>query len=99
MRRSPSGLVHVLDGAPVHEGALLELLLADGTWLRGTYSWSGVAARWPGLRFELGGAPAGVQDSSRRPMAVMALPPQARLRRIQLAGGVAVAEARDRESG
>jgi hypothetical protein len=70
---------HILDGEVLAEGTRLQVLLEDGTWLEGTYSWSGVVARWPGLRVELGGPlPEG---TVRRPMAVMALPPQALCRR------------------
>lgn len=79
MRQEGSSGHHVLDGVALTEGARLQVRLADGTWLEGTYSWSGVIARWPGLRIELGGpVPEGVP---RRPMAVMALPPQAVVRR------------------
>jgi hypothetical protein len=73
---------HFLDGYPLEEGALLEVLLANGTWLRGTYSWSGARARWPGMRFELGGPPLVIADETRPLMAVMALPPQAMVRRV-----------------
>jgi len=70
---------HFLDGEVLSEGTRLQVLLEGGTWLEGTYSWSGVVARWPGLRIELGGSlPEG---TVRRPMAVMALPPQAICRR------------------
>lgn len=70
---------HVLDGEVLAEGTRLQVLLEDGTWLEGSYSWSGVVARWPGLRIELGGP---LPDGTvRRPMAVMALPPQALCRR------------------
>ena len=70
---------HFLDGEVLLEGTRLQVLLPDGTWLEGIYSWSGVVARWPGVRIELGGpVPEG---TVRRPMAVMALPPQAVCRR------------------
>jgi hypothetical protein len=75
---------HILDGEPLEEGTRLQVLLESGVWLDGTYSWSGAVARWPGLRIELGGpVPEG---SIRRPMAVMALPPQAMCRRTAGAG-------------
>jgi hypothetical protein len=64
---------------PLQEGARLQVLIESGAWLDGTYTWSGVAARWPGLRIELGGPIP--QDVVRRPAAVMALPPQATVRR------------------
>ena len=71
---------HVLDGEVLLEGTRLQVQLVDGTWLEGTYSWSGVVARWPGLRIELGGPVA--EGTVRRPMAVMALPPQAICQRV-----------------
>src|SRR5262249_32902641 len=92
LRHGTHGFCHYLEGFPVEEGAVLELLLASGSWLRGSYSWSGVTARWPGLRFELGGPQMVTTDGARRPMAVMALPPQAQLRRVQVEAFIAVAE-------
>jgi hypothetical protein len=69
---------HVLDDVPLTEGSPIRVRMADGTWLEGTYTWSGNMARWPGLRIALGGpVPEG---STRRPVAVMALPPQADVR-------------------
>jgi hypothetical protein len=54
--RGPEGNLHYfLDGLPLNNGEELELLLADGTWLRGHYQWSGNPARWPGLRVPIGG--------------------------------------------
>ncbi len=85
-------MCHFLDGVPLDEGTPLEVLLADGSWLCGIYSWSGVTARWPGLRFELGGPPMLASDGIRRPMAVMALPPQAQLRRAYGLSAISVAE-------
>jgi hypothetical protein len=79
MRQVGSSTLHFLEGQPLAEGTRLQVQLADGSWLEGVYSWSGVVARWPGLRIELGGPiPEGWP---RRPMAVMALPPQAVVRR------------------
>jgi hypothetical protein len=68
---------HILDDVPLTEGNRLRVRLADGTWLDGTYTWNGNGARWPGLRIALGGP---VPEGSRRPMAVMAIPPQADVR-------------------
>jgi hypothetical protein len=82
LRQGVQGLCHYLEGALIDEGTPLEVLLADGTWLRGLYSWSGVSARWPGLRFELAAPSTATSEALRRPMAVMALPPQAQLRRV-----------------
>ncbi len=92
LRQGVRGFCHYLEGFPVDEGTPLEVLLADGTWLAGVYSWSGVSARWPGLRFELGGVPQQTTDGIRRPMAVMALPPQAQLRRLSDIQHVAAAD-------
>lgn len=79
MRQVDGTSQHFLDGTLLVEGMRLQVLLENGSWLEGTYSWSGVAARWPGLRIELGGPiPPGWP---RRPAAVMALPPQATVRR------------------
>jgi len=79
LRQEGGNAQHFLEEQPLNDGARLQVLLEDGTWLEGTYSWSGVVARWPGLRIELGGPiPEGWP---RRPMAVMAIPPQAIIRR------------------
>jgi hypothetical protein len=76
--------VYVLDGEPLRNSEPVELLLEDGSWLRGTWEWSGQEIRWPGLRFRLGGdapAYAFAQESSRT--AIVALPPNAVLRRMR----------------
>ena len=80
--RGPEGeRVHHLQGAPVQRGDELELLLSDGYWLRGRYDWSGLEARWAGLRIELGGPWQHDVYDLRPPSAVMALHPDAILRR------------------
>jgi hypothetical protein len=69
--------VHVLQNRPLSRGDVIEVLLADGTWLRGHYDWSGIEARWAGLRIELG-APAQVSaDWPAPPAGVIALHPEA----------------------
>src|SRR4051794_8431659 len=78
--RGPAGQrVHVLEDRPLARGDELELLLADGYWLRGRYEWGGLEARWPGLRIELGG-PWQRGAVERPPAAVMALHPDAIVR-------------------
>jgi len=80
--RGPEGArVHHLQGAPLERGDEVELLLADGYWLRGRYDWSGLEARWAGLRIELGGPWQDNVYEIRPPSAVMALHPDAILRR------------------
>ena len=69
---------HCLAGRPVTTGTELELLLDDGTWVRGRYDWSGLDARWPGLRVKLRADH--LLDGDRPIYAVLALPPQAQLR-------------------
>lgn len=71
--------MHVLLERPVRRGDALELLLSDGYWLRGQYDWSGIEARWPGLRVELGG-PWQHDGEARPPAAVLALHPDAIVR-------------------
>jgi hypothetical protein len=72
--------IHVLDEQALRSGERVELLLADGRWLEGTYEWSGSEVRWPTFRFALGGdGPAYAVFNSRT--AAVALPPDAVLRR------------------
>jgi hypothetical protein len=71
--------VHELDGRPVESDAVLELRLRGDLWIRGRYQWSGVMARWPGLRVELGGSWE-KSDPVQAPAAVLALHPDAELR-------------------
>lgn len=59
---------------------MIELLLVDGYWLRGHYEWSGLEARWPGLRVELGGPRQTMLGAERPPAAVLALHPDAIVR-------------------
>lgn len=79
LRELAGGQQHVLQERPLVRGDAIELMLADGYWLRGTYEWSGLAARWPGLRVELGG-PWQTSDVERPPAAVLALHPDAIVR-------------------
>ncbi|MGZ3425325.1 MAG: hypothetical protein ACXVCV_01695 [Polyangia bacterium] len=73
---------YFLDGEALRPGERVELLLHDHRWLPGVYEWSGQEIRWPGLRFLLGGdAPPYALENSRT--AVVALPPDAVLRRIR----------------
>jgi hypothetical protein len=71
---------HVLQERPLQRGDEIELLLSDGYWLRGRYEWSGLEARWPGLRVELGGPWQANKFESRPPAAVLALHPDAVVR-------------------
>ena len=81
LRRERGTLHHYLDGQLVEVGARLEVLLRGGQWIVGHYDWNGVEARWPGLRFELGGAwEADPRATPRPPSGVMALHPDATLR-------------------
>jgi hypothetical protein len=70
---------HVLHDRVLARGDVIELLLSDGYWLRGQYEWSGLPARWPGLRVELGG-PWQKTQVERPPAAVLALHPDAVVR-------------------
>jgi hypothetical protein len=72
--------VHVLQDRPLSRGDEIELLLGDGYWLHGHYEWSGIEARWPGLRVDLGGPWQRVPVEDRPPAAVLALHPDAILR-------------------
>lgn len=74
--------MHFLDGEPVRQGETLELLLAGGQWLRGTYEWSGQLARWAGFRVPLGGPTETAPRDGFVPAAVLALHPDAVLRRL-----------------
>jgi hypothetical protein len=66
---------HWLGAEPIDNGTEIDVLLDDGTRLRGSYEWSGMPARWPGLRVRLRTTAAAVAG---RPVhAVVALPPQA----------------------
>lgn len=81
LRRDRGQLRHFLEGKPVEPGTQLEVLLSGGRWLVGVYDWNGVEARWPGLRFELGGAwETELSKVTRPPSGVMALHPDATLR-------------------
>jgi hypothetical protein len=71
---------HVLQGSALRRGDEIDLLLADGYWLRGRYDWSGMEARWAGLRVELGGPWQNRRDEPYPPFAVLALHPDAIVR-------------------
>lgn len=73
------GRRHFLDGRPVHAGAALELLLADGHWLRGRYEWSYAAGQAPTLHIALGG-PDEAQRQDATPAVSFALPARTVLR-------------------
>ncbi|HXU68905.1 MAG TPA: hypothetical protein VN947_06225 [Polyangia bacterium] len=79
LRGSEGKRVHVLQDQPLSRGDEIEILLSDGHWLPGRYDWSGIEARWPGLRIELG-SPARPDEMTRAPAAVMALHPDAIVR-------------------
>jgi hypothetical protein len=80
LRANGAGKLHFLDEEALRSGAPVELLLADGRWLEGTYEWSGSEVRWPTFRFALGGdVPAYAIENART--AAVALPPDAVLRR------------------
>ena len=83
--RNIEGRIHyVLDEEPLAQGDPVELLLDDETWLRGVWEWSGQEIRWPGLRFKLGGdAPPYAFQQEYTRTAIVALPPNAVLRRIR----------------
>lgn len=80
LRGAEGQRVHVLQNRPLRRGDEIELLLSDGYWLRGHYDWSGIEARWPGLRIELGGPRRSDSDREHPPAAVMALHPDALVR-------------------
>lgn len=44
------GTTHHLDGLPLRDGDAIDIQLGDGSWLSGSYTWSGHRARWPVLR-------------------------------------------------
>jgi hypothetical protein len=78
LRQEGKVMRHELDGRPVEPNSLLELRLRNDQWISGQYQWSGVTARWPGLRVELGGEWDAREGNA--PAAVLALHPEAELR-------------------
>lgn len=70
---------YYLDGQRLENGDGLELLLADGTWLRGAYEWRGIPVVWPALRIDLAGRVS--RNSERQNSTAMPIPPTAMLRR------------------
>jgi hypothetical protein len=80
LRQVDGGAGYFLDGEQLRAGEHVELLLHDGQWLGGVYEWNGQEIRWPAFRFLLGGSgPVYASENSRT--AVVALPPDAVLRR------------------
>ena len=77
LRANGNGRAHFLNGARVSVGDEIEILLTSGVWLRGRYDWSGIDARWPGLRVALGGPWESAPADVFRPAAVLALHPDA----------------------
>ena len=76
--RSDGRQRHYLDGRPVHAGAALQLLLADGHWLPVRYEWS-----WddtPPRAYATLGAPAEAARQDLHPLVEFTLPPRAILR-------------------
>ena len=69
---------HWIGAVALYNGVEIEVILEDGTLLRGTYEWSGMTARWPGVRVKLR---VRQEPENGRPIyAVLALPPQALVR-------------------
>lgn len=67
---------HFLDNRPVSDGAVLDLVLADGTCVRGKYDWTGRPDAAPTFVFEL--ATSGDDTTPmERPMLRGELPPDA----------------------
>lgn len=79
LREEDNHVAYHLDGKVMSNGEPLELLLADGTWLRGSFEWRGIPVVWPALRIELAGLVS--QLSERRNSTAMPIPPSARVRR------------------
>ncbi len=71
---------HFLDGVRVSVGDEIEVRLGGDRWLRGRYDWSGIEARWPGLRVPLGGPWEDGPADLFKPAAVLALHPDAIVR-------------------
>lgn len=74
MRRSDSGHKHYLNDRPLSPGDAIELLLSDGSWLRGIYEWRGAEVTWPGFRFSTGGGVSLV--AAIHPGAILRWPPR-----------------------
>src|SRR5262245_6176882 len=81
LREDRDGFHHYLDGRRVERGAMLELLLGDGNWLRGEYDWKGIPVVWPALRIELAGPVRGLAD--RKNTTALPIPPSALLRWVR----------------
>jgi len=77
-RQDADGTHHYLDGVRLRRGDEIEVLLAEGQWLRGRYDWNGVAVVWPALRMELAGRVS--RHTERRLTGAMPIPPSAIVR-------------------
>jgi hypothetical protein len=88
---------YFLESQRLENGEAIELLLADGTWLRGTYEWRGIPVVWPALRLDLAGRVS--RSSERRNSTAMPLPPTAVVRRPKNAGSSDEEAARARRGG
>jgi hypothetical protein len=78
LREDRDGLRYYLGGRKLERGTEVELMLGDGTWLRGTYDWRGVPVVWPALRVDLAGRVS--KSSDRKLSTALPLPPGALLR-------------------
>ena len=78
LARDDGGPRHLLDGRPVHAGAVLELLAHDGRWLSVRYEWA-----WddspPTAHLALGAPPQALRQGL-EPVVSFALPSRAVLR-------------------
>lgn len=79
LRERDGSSAYYLDGQRLENGEGLELLLADGTWLRGCFEWRGIPVVWPALRIDLAGRVS--RNSERQNSTAMPIPPTAKLRR------------------
>lgn len=77
--RGEGGQRHFLDGHPVHAGAALEVLMANGTWLRVRYEWSFADGTLPTAAAALG-VPDAAQNFQEPSIVEFALPADAILR-------------------
>ena len=76
--RDADGFRHYLDGRRLEKGDEIEMLLANGEWLRGRYDWTGNPVVWPAFRVELTGRVA--VHAERKLTGAMPIPPAALLR-------------------
>jgi len=66
---------YYLNGIRLKEGDRIELAVADGSWISGTYCWSGHQTRWPGMRIRLARRP-DADERARSGNAVISIPPE-----------------------